>query len=338
MSVTLLPTRRERLRAELAQWSQHPSAYLALNQGTEAFRVPGEPGFVAYRERGGWWFQLGSVFAPPECQGELLQAFRRAARTRRKRVCALQLRPDDVALYRSAGFRLNQLGTSYALELSGFTTRGSQFVRLRNKVNRARKAGVEVVELGVDAPRTPDAWRELETVTKKWLIAKGKNARLLEFMIGEPGQPTETDRRVFVARQGGEPVGFVSYVPSYGATPGYLHDLSRRVASAPPGVMELLNVTAIQRVRDEGAPVLHFGLTPLAGLSPETDGLPGRSRLVSWSMRFLARHGDAIYPARSQARYKEKWGPGIVTPEYFAFEGRYRLSCLWRLLQLTRTV
>jgi lysylphosphatidylglycerol synthetase-like protein (DUF2156 family) len=174
--------------------------------------------------------------------------------------------------------------------------------------------------------------------TRNWLTAKGKNVRLLEFMIGELGHPTETDRRVFLARQGGEAVGFVSYVPSYGASAGYLHDLSRRVASAPPGVMELLNVTAMQRVRDEGAPFLHFGLTPLAGLSPETDRIEGRSRFVSWFMRLLARHGEAVYPAQSQAKYKEKWGPGIKTPEYFAFEGRYRLSCMFRLLQLTRAV
>ena len=44
------------------------------------------------------------------------------------------------AAMHAAGFRVNQLGRSYTLDLGRFTTAGTRFMQLRNKVNRARVA------------------------------------------------------------------------------------------------------------------------------------------------------------------------------------------------------
>lgn len=321
----------------LARRSDHPSAFLALNRETRHFRLDGVDGLIAYRPCGGWLFQIGSVFAPAGDRAPLLDAFRAFARRERKRVCALQLRTDDVALYRAAGFRLNQLGLSYGLDLARFSLAGSRFMQLRNKIKRARRDGVIVEELGVEAPRDAAAWVELDAITRAWLASKGRGKKLLEFLIGELGAPDDLARRVFVARKDGRAIGFVSYVPAWGARAGVLHDISRRLPDAPPGVMELVNATAIERFRDEGLAHLSFGLTPFVGLSPELDAIEGRSRFVSWLLATLERRGQAIYPARSQAAYKLKWEPR-AEPEYFAFEGRFRLSCLVRLLILTRSI
>jgi lysylphosphatidylglycerol synthetase-like protein (DUF2156 family) len=322
----------------LARHADHPSAFLALNRETRHFLVPGIDGLIAYRPCGGWLFQLGPAFAPAADRARLLEAFRAFARRERKRICALQLRAEDVALHRAAGFRVNQLGLSYGLDLARFSLAGSRFMQLRNKVKRARRDGVVVEELGPDAPRDAAAWADLEAITRAWLASKGRGKKLLEFMIGELGEPDDRARRVFVARKDGRAVGFVSYVPAWGARGGFLHDVSRRLPDAPPGVMELVNATAIERFREEGAAHLSFGLTPFVGLSPATDAVPGRSRFVSWLLATLERRGQALYPARSQAAYKLKWEPHHVEPEYFAFEGRFRLSCLVRLLILTRSI
>jgi len=321
----------------LERWSDHPGAFLALNRETRAFRAPGGRGFIAYRPCGGWLFQLGSVCAPRDEQAALLEAFRAFARHERRRICALELRAEDVALYREAGFRVNQLGTSYSLELGTFSTRGSRFMQLRNKVSRARKEGVQVFELGADRPRTPAIAEQEAALTAAWLASKGKK-KLLDFLVGETGGPHDALRRTFVAMKEERLLAFVTYVPAWGASRGYMHDLSRRVPDAPPGVMELINVAAIERFRSESVAHLHFGLTPFVGAGSETDRLPGRSAAVSWLLAKLARHGGAVYPAQSQAAYKLKWAPTLIAPEYFAFEGRFRLSCLYRLLVLTRSI
>jgi lysylphosphatidylglycerol synthetase-like protein (DUF2156 family) len=318
---------------ELLRWADHPSALLALNEGTRRFRAPGLEGLVAYQEAGGWSFTLGGPFGPD--RAALLDAFRASARARGRRVCGLQVREADLPLWRAAGFRLNALGTSFALDLSTFSLRGQAFMQLRNKVQRARKAGVEVVEAGVDVPRDAALWAELEAVTRAWLTSKG--ARLMAFMVGELGRPEDAWRRVFVARHAGQVVGFVTHVPAPGARPGVLHDLSRRRPDGPPGVMELLNVTAIERLRAEGTAWLHFGLTPLVGLEGESTEAGG-SAWVSALLGWLGSRGDALYPARSQAAFKRKWGTQVEELEYFAYEGRYRLSSMYRLLQVTRSI
>jgi len=49
-------------------------------------------------------------------------------------------------------------------------------------------------------------------------------------MMGEIGVPEETRRRIFVAVDAADKtVGFITYVPVWGRTPGYLHDLTRRL-------------------------------------------------------------------------------------------------------------
>ena len=52
-------------------------------------------------------------------------------------------------------------------------------------------------------------------------------------------------------------------------------------------------------------------------------------------MRFLAKHGSAIYPAASQLAYKEKWGLDLVQPDYIAFQGGISLRRIWSLLRVT---
>ncbi|WP_332879547.1 DUF2156 domain-containing protein [Massilia sp. S19_KUP03_FR1] len=333
------PARMPRARAlELLRGSDNPSAYMALNQATSHFTVAGTDGFIAYRRHGGFLFQLGGGFGAPAARRTLLAAFRQFAQERACRICAVQLQEEDVALYREQGFCINQMGTAYTIELDAFCAAGSHFTRLRNKVSQARRAGIAVVELGVDAPRGSLEWGELFSISHAWLAAKRENTKLVEFMVGELGQPRDLERRVFAARQDGKIIGFISFVPVQGARPGLLHDLTRRRADAPPGVMDLINMTAIARFQQEGVRHLHFGLSPFAGLNPQRDRVAGKSWLLTQIAKGIYRHGACIYPARQQEQYKRKWHPHVALPEYVGFEGGFSLVGLWRLMQLTRTV
>ncbi len=291
----------------------HPSGFFALSPRNQRFTVDGVAGLIAYRERGRHLIAFGGVHAAPPAQGELLDRFLRYAQSRRRRVMFVQVRAAQTAMFVQRGFTVNQFGTSYGLELRRFSLRGSAKMQLRNKLSRARKAGLRIVEAGRDAPRDEATFRELRAVSSQWLRGKGKE---LDFMIGEIGGPEETWRRIFMALDaGGAIAGFITYVPAWGETPGYLHDLTRRLPTAPPGTMELCNAEAIERMRAEGARFLHFGFTPFITGGVE---LPGASRIASWAVRQLRRHASFIYPAGSQAQYKLKWGPEIVEPEYIA--------------------
>jgi lysylphosphatidylglycerol synthetase-like protein (DUF2156 family) len=320
MSTTLEGQNLTWVRQAIRDYSDNPSAFLALNSGNSYFAAPGLDGVVVYRQCGRWLVQLGGPFAPDASYRELLERFLDFARIRGKRVVAIQLQLADAARYADAGFAVNQVGASYAVDLAAFTLRGSAFMRLRNKISRALRSGLTVTE--VNQPNWHDRMLELDS---KWLRSKGKHAKPLEFLVGEYGGQVQPDRRLFVAEQDGNLVGYISYSPVYGSRPGWLHDLSRRLPDGPPGIMEAINKAAIETFTAEGAGWLHFGFTPFTGLHPSLE-VSTSSRWFRWLVGQLARRGAAVYPARTQLAYKRKWAPHADLPEYVAFSGRASLA------------
>lgn len=346
--------------SDLAQQLDHPSGYLALSSGNQHFVLPAVPGFIAYRPQGRHLFLFGGVHGGPATWQPLLDAFLAYAAGQRRAVVAVQLRAPQLALFAERGFTVNPLGTSFGLHLPDFRLAGTRRMKLRNKIVRARRLGLQVREVGPELPRSPATWAALSAISDSWLRRKGKKE--LDFMIGELGRPDEAQRRVFVVQYadaatgsgyrhsgqnelGDNWVGFITYVPVYGQYPGYLHDLTRRLPAAPPGAMELCNAEAMTRLQAEGTRYLHFGFTPfvtgesLGHLGPAIAALPSvnSSRWLDRAIRLLHRYGRAIYPAQSQADYKRKWGPDLIEPEYVAARP-LSLRAIWDLLRLTRSL
>jgi lysylphosphatidylglycerol synthetase-like protein (DUF2156 family) len=248
-------------------------------------------------------------------------------------VLAVQVRADQTELFRARGFTVNQLGSTYGVRLPGFSCAGTRRMKVRQKVKQARMAGLRVLEVGVELPDDEATFARLEVVSAQWLHAKGKKE--LDFMVGELGRPGDPHRRVFAVVDADDAMqGFITYVPSWGERPGYLHDLTRRLPESPVGAMELCNAEAIERLRTDGAEYLHFGFTPFAvGDSDDS----GDSRTLAWFVRQLWRRGAAIYPAQSQVAYKLKWAPEYVEPEYVAARP-LSLRAIFDLLLLTRSI
>lgn len=319
----------------LQAWSDDPSAVLALNEGTAAFATADVPGFIAHRRSGRWLVQVGGACAPADARPVLIDRFRAFAAAQGCRVVAVQLQRAAAEEHAAAGRTVNQIGASYALETSSFTLRGKQFVSLRNKISRARRAGVTVETTTVGQLAAPDA-RALAALDAEWLRAKGRFARPLHFLVGELGGPGAELRRLVLARLGGEVVGYVSLSPVYGSRPGWLHDLSRRGSHAPPGVMELLVNDCLERSAAE-QDWWHFGFTPFTSLHGRSE-LPGASRVVGALVRLLADHGSRIYPAATQLDYKRKWGELERLPDYLAFDGRPSPGGVVQLLRVTNLI
>jgi lysylphosphatidylglycerol synthetase-like protein (DUF2156 family) len=324
-----------RLRELVERYSDHPSVDLVFNEGNRYFTQEGLEGFVTYREAGPVFYQLGGAIAPLDRRSELFRSFLAYAARSERRVFAVQLRLEDVPTYQQSGFRLNEMGRSYTLRLKGFSLRGHKFMKLRNKLKQPVKNGVQILELGRQLEVTPAVRERLQTITAAWLRAKGRHVKLLEFLVGETSSVDRPGSRCFAALRAGELIAFITYVPSYGRFAGLMHDLTRRMPDAPPGTMELINHTAIGRFQEEGIEHLNFGFTPFIGVA---DQLPDHSRGVARTMKFLGRYGSAIYPAQAQVDYKLKWDPDIIEPEFMAFEGRFRVSDLWHLLRVTRSI
>ena len=183
-------------------------------------------------------------------------------------------------------------------------------MQLRNKVSRSRRAGVQVAEVGVDVPATASASGQLDDLDAQWLAAKGRHTKELTFLVGERGGPAAALRRLFVAQDAqGEPLAYVSFSPTWGPQSGWLHDLSRRRPDAPPGALEHVVVTAVERFRSEGAGFLHFGFTPFTSLDGRHEQ-PGASALVRRIVRPARRARPPRLPGGRPARVQGQVGPG----------------------------
>jgi len=324
--------------AILRRHASNPSAFLALNQGTSRFTVPGADGFAAYRRAGRCLVQLGGIFADPQDQDRILDGLMAKARDERCRLVAVQLLEADAERYAAQGFTVNQMGASYSRSLADFNLKGRPQMYLRNRISRARRAGVVVAEIGVDVPPAADLDAQLDEIDRDWLAAKGRHVKELAFMVGERKGPVAPLRRVFVATlDDGTVQGYITFSPVYGDHAGWLYDLPRRHPDATPGTMELLTLTALERFRTEGSRYFHFGLTPFTGLDHRHE-LAGHSRVASRLVHLLADHGQHVYPAAAQVAFKHKWAPDLVQPEYVAFRGRVSLRSVWRLLRVTNAL
>jgi len=225
----------------LQRHAANPSAFLALNEGTAHFTVPGVDGLIAYQLAGrSTIVQLGSVFADPADQGLLLAVFLDFAHVSKRKVVAVQLMRHDAELYAAHGFTVNQFGADYARELPAFNLKGKKHMQLRNKVSRARRAGVSVVEIEESSPA--HLAPSLDEIDQVWLRSKGRHVKELKLMVGQRVGAAQSRRRLFVAQdESGAALGYVSFAPVFGAQSGWLHDLSRRrpdartsTRSAPP--------------------------------------------------------------------------------------------------------
>lgn len=318
--------------------ADHPSAVLALNGATHRYAGRSADGLVAYTRRGRRdVVQFAAPFAAPDERGRLLEEFLRHLASGpggTPRLTAAQVGRADVELYAERGFTVNQVGSTYGIDLARFTPRGKALAKVRQNVNRARRDGVTVVETD---PGDPGDRRELDAIDAEWLAAKGRHVKELSFLIGERGGPAAPLRRTFLARHGGRTVGYITYSPVWGSRPGWLYDLTRRSPRAPVGTVELVNLTALGRFQEEGAPWLHLGLTPFAGLEDRHEPACA-SRGMTRALRLVAEHGRLVYPARSQEAFKLKWAPHAIEPEYVAFQGGVRPSSLWHLLRTTGAV
>ncbi|HEY3608761.1 MAG TPA: DUF2156 domain-containing protein [Pseudonocardiaceae bacterium] len=296
-------------------YADNPSAFLAVNDGNSYFTEPGLDGVIVYRRTGAYLVQFGGPFAAVDSAVPLLRAFRAFAHNEGRRIVGIQLQRADAEIYLHNGFTVNQVGASYAVDLSRFSLQGTRFMRLRNKIARAHKAGLIVFEATV--AEWGDAMRALDGV---WLHSKGEHVRQLEYLVGQYGGEMQPHRRLFVGTIDGDLAGYISYSPVYGSRTGWMHDLSRRIPGKLPGIMEAVNKAAIDTFIAESVDWLHFGFTPFTGLDAASE-LPGYHHGFHQFMHLLWEYGEAVYPAQTQLAYKEKWAQHVVLPEYVAFDG-----------------
>jgi phosphatidylglycerol lysyltransferase len=159
----------------------------------------------------------------------------------------------------------------------------------------------------------------LQRCLREWLQTRGLPP--MHFLVEWNILPHLLDRRLFVAKRGGEVIGFLiaSPVPLRN---GWLIEQIIRGRAAPNGTTELLLDTAMRALAAEGAGYVTLGLSPLSRAVSQHPPPPRSVRLL---LAWVRVHGRRFYNFEGLEHFKSKFQPEGWEPIYAA-TNRPRIS------------
>ncbi len=287
-----------RLWSSLRRNGRAATSFQVLEPGLHYWFDEATDACVAYRDTGRAWVTVGGPLAAPQHTARAMQRFASSAAGHGRR-----LRWFGLEATVPPGWARTPLGA----QPHWHPRRGAEILAahrsLREQLRRATAKGVTVralapAELGRDQPIRP----AIEQLVATWL--RGRAMPPLGFVVRIEPFAHAAERRYLIAVRDGTLVGLLVAVPIY-ARDGWLLEDALRHPSAPNGTMETLFFAMLERLADEGATHVTFGLAPLADTP---------SRLLG----AIARVGRPLYDFAGLRAFKAKLRPDGWTPVWLA--------------------
>jgi phosphatidylglycerol lysyltransferase len=319
---------RRRLRELMRRYGNQTLSFFALAPENSRYLAPNGEGMVSYRLTGNVAVVLGDPTCPPEAIERVTQGFLDLCASNDWQVAFYQVHPEHLPGYRALGLHVFKIGEEALLSPWRFALSGSAMANVRTSCRRAEREGVTIQWYDGVPPK--EVLEQLESLSSAWLERRaGKHAVEMGFSTGRLDGLAEAATRAdalaetqlagedlahdavprlvtgVATEQTGRPCAFVTFTPIYGSEHdwGWAVDLMRRALDAPPGVMELLLVRAVERFRELGANVVSLGLVAMADTKQEMPAMQRQfASLVSEQMRLLKTHRSLFY-------FKQKFHP-----------------------------
>ncbi len=327
--------------AELTRnYGRNTLAFFGLALQNMHFLTPDGEGLVNYQLTSNAAIVLGDPVCAPEAGERVTRSFLDFCALQHWRLAFYQASPERLATYRALNLHAFKMGEEAMIHPQTFTLNGSAMANVRTSCRRAEREGVNI-SWYEGVPPT-DVMQQLEDVSSAWLEHKaGTHASETSFSTGRLDDLTRAAERAetianlstssnplqsaiprFVTgvatTRSGEACAFVTFTPIYGvltgettgtAAPsgsqgwGWALDLMRRVPDAPPCMMELLLVRAIERFRLRGACVVSLGMVAMADTHQEMRS--GQQQLA----HFVADHLGLLETRETLFKFKQKFHP-----------------------------
>src|SRR3954468_24776586 len=291
------PCAEERAQAEqiVARHGGDSLSFFALRRDKSYFFSPSGRSFLAYRVVNGCALVSGDPIGAADETGELVDEFRRVARSRAWRLAFLGVGEGLLPLYKDRGLRAIYLGDEAIVHPEQFSLEGRAIRKVRQSVTRVERAGYRARFLA--AHELDDRLRaELGRVSSEW---RGKWPERGFTMAMD-----SLDEGLFAIAEdeSGRVGGFIQLVPSP-ASGAYSLATMRRTRDTPNGLMEFLVVATIDWARELGTPELSLNFSVLGSVLRSASSRPKRM------LRYGLRKADRLFQIERLHSFNGKFNP-----------------------------
>ncbi len=281
---------------ELVRHYGGPVSHAALDPSCSTFRVPGLEGLIGFRVVGGCAVALGDPICAPEQREQLADAFAAHCASNGWSILYAAATSPWQAHARERGYGSIEFADLLMADPRHDPEAGPKARHLRQNLNHIRRLGVAVREYPGET--APDAQREAEAeaACERWLASR----RGPQMYLGRPRLFADRPgRRWFIAERAGEVIGVLSLLRAGGSECRRLINLVFSTLGAPSHTSELLVVSALRALREEGVDCVGLGIGPRRELG-RIEGFGGGSeflarQLYRWAAGMMHLHGKTVF-------------------------------------------
>ncbi len=287
-------------------------SHAALDPSLSHFRVPGTDGLIGFRIIQRCAVVYGDPLCAPERRYYLADAFAANCELNGWFILYVGATGAMQAYARERGYGTIEFADSLIADVQQDPEEGPEARHLRQNLNHTRRLGVTVRDYRGD--ELPDARLEAqaEAACKRWQNSRHGPQMYLgnpQLFADRPG------RRWFVAERSGDVVGVLSMLDVRCGECCRMINLVFSTPAAPSHTNDLLVVTALKALREEGSRCVCFGLGPRPALGC-IKGFGGISEFLARSVyqldvRMLNLHSKTVF--------WEKYGVMGREPLYLLF-------------------
>lgn len=309
-------------RRTILRYGENATAWQILNPGILRWHAEGKEGLVGYVQRGKTRVVAGNPVGPANQLYALAHAFEDL--TPENRVCWFCADERFATILRQyTSHAVTLIGAQPVWRPESWVSKVTSHASLRAQLRRAENKGVMVTEWSTERAAKDST---LIACLAAWLRAHPVPP--LRFLVEPRTLERPEGRRIFVATQGGRPIGYalLSPVPQQN---GWLVEQLIRIPAAPNGTTELMVHHAVSKIAEEGSEYVTLGLAPLS----HHCGVPGNDDpRLRFLLGWLRLHGRRFYNFRGLDFFKTKFKPDLWEPIYaIANEPRVSLATLWAI-------
>lgn len=237
--------------------------YLSFEKCKKVFISEKIEGFIAYVVVKKVALCIGDpICISNEKRGFILE-FMEYCKKNKIKLCFSSITKETRDILENLDFAVSKYGEEAVIELNDYEMTGKKTLKLRQKVKRAEKAGLKVIEYTPRNSRDMDLESKIHEVSTQWF--KDKKGQL-SFSVGEMHLNNPIDRRYFISLDESNDVQAILMFSPYNKGKGYFLDVMRRRLDSVPGAMEHAIIKSAMKMKEEGVEAVSLGIAPLVGI------------------------------------------------------------------------